>query len=82
MTFESLPKEAGIFLILVGIGGILLPGPVGTPFLILGGLVFFPRAFRKLDEGLQKRFPKSHRQGMKQVRRFAVDLERRYPTHS
>ena len=77
---ESLPKEAGVFLILIGIGGILLPGPVGAPFLILGGLVFFPKSFRKVDELLEKRFPQSHRQGMKQVRRFVDDLERRYPS--
>ena len=79
---KPLPKEAGLFLILIGIGGVLLPGPVGTPFLILGGVVFFPKVFRSLDEGIQKRFPKSHRQGMKQVRRFVDDLERRYPSRA
>jgi hypothetical protein len=78
----SLPKEAGLFLLLIGIGGVLLPGPIGTPFVILSGAVFFPKFFRKLDDGIQRRFPKSHRQGMKQVQRFVVDLERRYPSHT
>jgi len=79
---ESIPKEAGLFLMLIGIGGILLPGPVGTPFLLLGGAVFFPKIFRKLDEGIQARFPESYRQGMKPVHRFVNDLERRYPRTS
>ena len=34
---EKMPKEVGLLLIVAGIGGILLPGPVGTPFLVLGG---------------------------------------------
>jgi hypothetical protein len=79
---QSLPKEAGVFLLLVGIGGLLFPGPIGTPFIILSGAVFFPKVFQKVDARIQKRFPKSHRQGMKQVHRFVDDLERRYPTRS
>ncbi len=74
------PKEAGLFLILIGVGGIMLPGPIGTPFLVLGVLVFFPRFFRKLDQGIERRFPASHLRGMKQVHRFVDDLERRYPS--
>ena len=82
VMLEALPKEVGVLLIVVGLGGILLPGPVGSPFLILGGVVLFPKAFRKLDSGFQRRFPKLHREGMKQVRRFVVDLEKRYPYHT
>ena len=78
---ESLPKEVGVLLIVAGLGGLLLPGPIGSPFLILGGVVFFPNVFRGIDQRMQRRFPKIHRQGMKQVRRFVIDLERRYPTH-
>jgi hypothetical protein len=77
---EALPKEAGLFLILIGVGGVLLPGPVGTPFLVLGVFVFFPTFFKKFDQGLARRFPKSHQKGMKQVHRFVNDLERRYPS--
>jgi len=82
VMLESLPKEVGVLLVVAGIGGLLLPGPIGTPFLILGGVVLYPKIFRKLDRGLQKRFPKFHREGMKQVHRFVIDLERRYPTHT
>jgi hypothetical protein len=82
VNLDSLPKEVGVLLIVVGLGGILLPGPVGSPFLIIGGVILFPKVFRKLDRGFQGCFPRMHREGMKQVRRFVVDLERRYPTHS
>jgi hypothetical protein len=77
---ESLPKEVGVLLIVAGIGGLLLPGPIGTPFLVIGGVVLFPRTFRKVDQSMKKRFPKFYLQGVRQVHRFVVDLERRYPT--
>ena len=77
---ERLPKEIGILLIVAGIGGILLPGPIGAPFLVLGGLTLFPVTFKKLDRCLSRQFPETHKQGMRQVRRFVNDLERRYPT--
>jgi hypothetical protein len=82
VMLNSLPKEVGVLLIVVGLGGILLPGPVGSPFLILGGVVLFPKAFRRLDSSFQKHFPKLHREGLKQVHRFVVDLEKRYPYHT
>ena len=80
VMLESLPKEVGVLLVVAGIGGVLLPGPVGSPFIILGGVVLFPKVFRKVDQAMRRRFPKLHEQGMRQVRRFVVDLERRYPT--
>ncbi len=77
---ESLPKEIGVLLIVAGIGGVILPGPVGMPFLLVGGAVLFPKVFQGLERRLEKRFPKIHREGMRQVMRFVVDLERRYPS--
>jgi hypothetical protein len=77
---ESMPRELGVLLIVAGVGGVLLPGPVGTPFLILGGLVFFPNLFRKVDQRFARRFPRMHREGMRQVQRFVSDLEHRYPS--
>lgn len=76
---EKMPKEVGLLLIVAGISGILLPGPVGTPFLVLGGVVLWPRAFRRLEEFLERRFPRLHHQSMLQITRFLDDLERRYP---
>jgi hypothetical protein len=75
----TLPKEVGVLLVIVGIGGILLPGPVGSPFLLLGSVTLWPSAFGKLEASFRNRFPRLHREGMRQVKRFLADLERRYP---
>ena len=66
-------------LVVAGIGGLLLPGPVGTPFLILGGVMLWPRAFGRLEDLVEKRFPRVHHQGVRQIKRFLDDLDRRYP---
>jgi hypothetical protein len=79
---EKLPKELGVLLVIAGIGGLILPGPVGTPFLILGGVVLWPRAFKGVETRFERRFPKFHHQGMRQITRFLDDLERRYPVES
>jgi len=76
---EKMPKEVGLLLIVAGIGGILLPGPVGTLFLVLGGVVLWPRGFGRLEGFLERRFPRLHHQSMLQITRFLDDLERRYP---
>ena len=73
---EALPKEVGVLLLIIGVGGLMLPGPVGSPFLVFGGVILFPRAFRKVDRGMQERFPNAYREGMRQVKRFVGDLER------
>jgi hypothetical protein len=73
------PKEIGVLLVLAGLGGIVLPGPIGTPIFILGGVILWPRAFRGLDAWLERRFPSLHRQGVRQVVRLLDDLDRRYP---
>ncbi len=77
---SKLPKEIGVLLVIVGIGGILLPGPVGTPFLLLGGLVLWPGVFGRIDSAFHSRFPKIHGEGMRQMRRYVLDLEKRYPS--
>ncbi len=74
-----LPVEVGALLIVAGVGGILLPGPVGSPFLLLGAVTLWPRMFKGLETCFQKRFPKMHRTGTRQIRRFLADLDRRYP---
>ena len=76
---QALPKELGVLLVVGGIGGLLLPGPVGSPFLILGGVILWPAAFRRVERCFEKRFPRLHKQGMMQITRFVTDLERRYP---
>lgn len=75
---KDLPKEVGVMLITAGIVGFILPGP-GTPAIIAGGLVLWPKAFGKLEAWLEHSHPKVHRNGMQQINRFLSDLQRRYP---
>jgi hypothetical protein len=72
-------REVGVLLIVSGIAGILLPGPVGTPLLILGCVMIWPKAFERIDLCLARRFPRAHHLGVLQSTRFLSDLERRYP---
>src|SRR5208282_1409713 len=79
LRIDSAPKELGVLLVVAGIGGLLLPGPVGTPFLIVGGVILWPAAFKRVERYFHKRMPRMHAVGMKQMNRFITDLERRYP---
>lgn len=76
---RTMPKEIGVLLLVAGVGGLVLPGPFGTPFLILGGVVLWPKTFERVEACMEKKFPKLHRQSMRQINRFVADLERRYP---
>ena len=76
---RAMPKEVGVLLVVAGIGGLLLPGPVGTPFLVLGGFMLWPRAFGRVEDFVEKRFPRVHHQGVRQIKRFLDDMDRRYP---
>jgi hypothetical protein len=78
-TIEGLPKELGVLLVVAGIGGLLLPGPVGSPFLIVGAVTLWPAAFRRVEHCFERRLPRLHHLGMIQIRRFVTDLDRRYP---
>jgi uncharacterized membrane protein YbaN (DUF454 family) len=75
----ALPKEVGVLLVVAGVAGVLLPGPVGTPFLIVGGIMLWPRAFGRAEICVEKWFPRTHHHGVRQMTRFLNDLERRYP---
>ena len=75
----AMPREVGVLLVVAGVGGLILPGPVGTPFLIMGGVVLWPNAFSRVETFFERKFPKMHRQGVKHITRFVADLERRYP---
>ena len=76
---RAMPKEVGVVLIVAGIGWLLLPGPIGSPFLILRGVVLWPRVFESVEIWFEKRFPRIHHQSVRQIKRFLDDLERRYP---
>lgn len=76
---EDLPKEVGVMLMTAGVLGMALPGVVGGPALIAGGLVLWPKAFGRVENWFEKRFPKAHRQSMQQINRYLDDLEKRFP---
>jgi len=76
---KDLPKEVGVMLMTVGALGFVLPGVVGTPAVIAGGLVLWPKAFGKVENWFERRFPKVHKQSLYQINRYLNDLENRYP---
>jgi hypothetical protein len=76
---RRLPPEVGVVLITVGVAGVVLPGPVGMPLLLAGGLALAPSVFGRFERWVEKRFPTLHWHGMKNVNRFIDDFERRYP---
>ncbi len=76
---EKLPPEVAVLLMVVGVFGILLPGPVGSPFLIAGGLAMWPTSFRKMEDWLHRMSPRLYAEGIRQLERYLADLERRYP---
>ena len=76
----ALPKEVGVLLVTIGAMGVVLPGIVGTPALLAGGLLLWPRGFRSVNGWLQRKCPKIHGHGAAQLIRYLDDLEQRYPT--
>ena len=69
-----------MLLIVVGVAGVLLPGPVGSPFLVAGGLALWPSGFRKArGPGCRRCSPRLYEEGIRQLERYLADLERRYP---
>lgn len=76
---EDLPKEVGVMLMTVGVLGLALPGVVGGPALLAGGLVLWPRAFGRAETWFERKFPRAHQHSMQQINRYLDDLERRFP---
>ncbi|MDR3620100.1 MAG: hypothetical protein P4L85_12175 [Paludisphaera borealis] len=76
---EDLPKEVGVMLMTVGVLGMALPGVVGGPALIAGGLVLWPKTFGRVESWFERRFPKAHLHSMQQINRYLDDLEKRFP---
>jgi hypothetical protein len=76
---KGLPREVGVMLVSVGVLGFLLPGVMGTPAIIAGGLALWPGTFSRAEDWLRRRNPSLYQQGMRQIGRFLDDLERRYP---
>ncbi len=76
---HNLPPELAVLLLSVGALGFVLPGIIGTPALIAGGLALWPKAFGRAETWFAKRYPSIHRKSLHQMGRFLADLDRRYP---
>jgi hypothetical protein len=79
LRLEKLPPEIGVLLLIIGTAGVLLPGPVGSPFLVAGGLALWPSGFRKVERWFMGVAPRMYDTGIRQIEQFLSDLERRYP---
>ncbi len=78
---RNLDRSMGWILISAGLVGIIVPGMIGTPFVLLGGLVLWPSCNQKVLEKWRKDSSSTLINGaMKQVDRFLDDLEGRYPS--
>ena len=81
-TIEMLghfPPEIATLLVIAGVAGVLLPGPVGAPLLIAGGVMMWPKTFRPIELWFSRKFPAMHREGVIQLKEFIRDLNQRYP---
>lgn len=76
---EALPRDVGWMLFSVGVAGFILPGIVGFPFMIAGGLILWPKSEQRILKWAEKSPKGMLRGGIKQVVRYVDDLERRYP---
>ncbi len=75
----QLPSEVATLLILAGIAGVVLPGPVGTPMLIAGCVMMWPKTFRPIEIWFSRNCPRFHHEGVIQIKEFVQDLQRRFP---
>jgi len=76
---EHLNHSVGWLLVSAGLVGMIVPGVLGTPFLIMGGLVLWPGNHNKVERWRKGHSPKVFHGAMKQINRFLDDLEKRYP---
>jgi hypothetical protein len=76
----AMPRDVGWLMVSIGVIGVALPGIVGTPALLAGGLMLWPKGFRAVNSWVRRRFPKTHEHGVEQLIRYLDDMEHRYPT--
>ncbi|MEY4194916.1 MAG: hypothetical protein RLZZ226_1284 [Pseudomonadota bacterium] len=77
---EQMPRDVGAMLLTVGFAGFVLPGIVGLPFLLAGGVILMPKTTQKLKKKLGMEDDSPHNEfAARQINRFLDDLDRRYP---
>lgn len=76
---EHLNRNVGWVLISAGLVGLVMPGIIGTPFLIMGALALWPGNRKTVERWRKGHSPKIFHGSMKQINRFLDDLEKHYP---
>lgn len=76
---QKLPHDIGWLLVTAGVVGMVMPGVLGTPFLVLGGLILMPATSQRAEHWLAGHSPRIFKGSIRQINRFLDDLERRYP---
>lgn len=76
---RSTPPQVGAILITVGVAGVILPGPIGLPFVVAGCFVLWPKTVDGMEWLVRKRFPKVYHYSLEFIERYFDDLDRRFP---
>ena len=76
---QQFPPEIATLLIMAGIAGVLLPGPIGAPLILAGGVTLWPKTFRPMERWFRRKFPAMHQEGVIQLKEFVKDLKSRFP---
>lgn len=78
---KRLPPSVGVTLMTAGAFGAVLPGSMGAPLILAGGMVLAPRLFQRLDDVVKDKFPQVRHHGLRMLDRFLDDYERRWGPH-
>lgn len=76
---QQFPPEIAMLLIMAGVAGVLLPGPIGAPLILAGGVTLWPKTFRPMERWFRRKFPAMHQEGVIQLKEFVKDLKSRFP---
>ena len=79
LRIERLPRDVAWLMIYVGILGVILPGIIGTPFLIAGLAILAPGGPKLLARWAARNRRGFVHASLKQINRWLEDLDRRYP---
>ena len=76
----AMPNDLGWIFVSVGLLGVILPGIIGFPFVIVGGAVLCPGGRKWLSRQTVRRPGPAVRAFVRQMNRFMDDLERDCPS--
>jgi hypothetical protein len=79
----KMPPLIGVLVLTAGVVGVVLPGMLGTPLVVTGGMMLAPHvpALEKADRWIQRRFPAIRAESLRFAHRFMIDFENRYPSN-